>query len=185
MVLGGVTPVGSSRIERLDPLALPVRFTASDAGADERSRDVELTRERVVLRRAVRGIRMAVNLPVSSFLGPVSGLSTDAPARLALYELLGEPACAAFGPEDSLEWVLPAESGALVGFWSFRKFTVRRIRGTGETESEVTLPRGGVGMRKPVAHPLAGYIGLLSDGSVVSIEDAQGTSTSILPAVRG
>ena len=69
MVLGGVTPVGSSRIERLDPLALPVRFTASDAGADGRSRDVELTRERVVLRRAVRGIRMAVNLPVSSFLG--------------------------------------------------------------------------------------------------------------------
>jgi len=69
MVLGGVTPVGSSRGERLDPFALPVRFTAIDAGADERSRDVELTRERVVLRRAVRGIRMAVNLPVTAFLG--------------------------------------------------------------------------------------------------------------------
>src|SRR5262245_63376108 len=77
MVLGGVTPVGSSRVERLDPLALPVRFTASDAGADERSRDVELTRERVVLRRAVRGIRMAVNLPVSSFLGIALRLVAD------------------------------------------------------------------------------------------------------------
>ena len=69
MVLGGVTPVGSSRSERLDPFALPVRFTALDAGADGRSRDVELTRERVVLRRAVRGMRMAVNLPVTAFLG--------------------------------------------------------------------------------------------------------------------
>jgi len=69
MVLGGVTPVGSSRGERLDPFALPVRFTALDAGADGRARDVELTRERVVVRRAVRGIRMAVNLPVTAFLG--------------------------------------------------------------------------------------------------------------------
>jgi Family of unknown function (DUF6101) len=69
MVLGGITPVGSSRCERLDPLALPVRFTASDAGADERLRDVELTRERVVVRRAVRGIRMAVKVPVTEFLG--------------------------------------------------------------------------------------------------------------------
>jgi uncharacterized protein DUF6101 len=69
MVLGGAMPVGSGRVQRLDPLALPVRFTASDVGADERVRDVELTRERVVLRRAVRGIRMAVNLPVTAFLG--------------------------------------------------------------------------------------------------------------------
>ena len=62
-------PAGSSRVLRLDPLALPLRFTASDAGADERIRQVELDRERVVLRRAVRGIRMAVNVPVRAFLG--------------------------------------------------------------------------------------------------------------------
>jgi hypothetical protein len=68
MVLGGAMPVGSSR-PRLDPLALPVRFTAKDAGADERLRQVELDRERVVLRRAVRGINMAVRLPVTAFLG--------------------------------------------------------------------------------------------------------------------
>src|SRR5574341_1429498 len=30
---------------------------------------VELSRERVVLRRAVRGIKMAVNLPVAAYLG--------------------------------------------------------------------------------------------------------------------
>jgi hypothetical protein len=68
MVLGGAMPVGSSR-SRLDPLALPVRFTAKDAGADERLRQVELDRERVVLRRAVRGIHMAVNVPVTAFRG--------------------------------------------------------------------------------------------------------------------
>jgi hypothetical protein len=54
---------------RLDPLTLPVRFSAHDAGADERVRTVELHSERVVMRRAVRGMRMALNLPVSSYLG--------------------------------------------------------------------------------------------------------------------
>ncbi len=69
MELGGAKPAGSSRTKRLDPFALPVRFTACDAGADERQRQVELTREHVVLRRAVRGIHMHINLPVTAFLG--------------------------------------------------------------------------------------------------------------------
>jgi len=67
--LGQALAAGSSRRLRLDPMALPVRFTASDASADHHQRQVELSRERVVLHRAVRGIRMAVNVPVSSFLG--------------------------------------------------------------------------------------------------------------------
>jgi hypothetical protein len=62
-------PAGSSRMLRLDPFALPVRFLASDAAADGRLRQVELTRERVVVRRAVAGIRMAVNLPVTAYRG--------------------------------------------------------------------------------------------------------------------
>jgi hypothetical protein len=62
-------PAGSSRGERLDPFALPLRFEAADQAADERVRVVELHRERVVLRRALRGIKMAVNLPVASYLG--------------------------------------------------------------------------------------------------------------------
>jgi Family of unknown function (DUF6101) len=62
-------PAGSSRDERLDPFTLPVRFSAADQTADGRTRFVELTRERVVLRRAVRGIKMAVNLPVTAYLG--------------------------------------------------------------------------------------------------------------------
>jgi hypothetical protein len=62
-------PAGSSRDERLDPFALPVRFAVADKAADELIRYVELTRERVVVRRAVAGIKMAVNLPVSAYLG--------------------------------------------------------------------------------------------------------------------
>jgi hypothetical protein len=62
-------PAGSSRDERLDPFSLPLRFEARDAAADGNVRLVELTDERVVLRRSVRGMLMAVNLPVASYLG--------------------------------------------------------------------------------------------------------------------
>ncbi len=54
---------------RLDPFSLPVRFEAADAAADERLRIVDLHRERVVLRRSVRGMRMALNMPVTAFRG--------------------------------------------------------------------------------------------------------------------
>ena len=66
---GGALSVGSGRAPRLDPLALPLQFTAADMRADERVRHVELSRERVVLHRAVRGIRMAVKVPVAAFMG--------------------------------------------------------------------------------------------------------------------
>jgi hypothetical protein len=68
-MIGRAVPAGSSRVERLDPFALPLRFTASDSTADERLRVVELHRDRVVLRRALRGIKMAVNLPIAVYLG--------------------------------------------------------------------------------------------------------------------
>jgi hypothetical protein len=70
-------PAGSGRSARLDPFALPVRFSATDAAADGRSREVELTRERVVVRRAVAGIRMAVNLPISAYRGVAIRTSAD------------------------------------------------------------------------------------------------------------
>ena len=55
--------------QRLDPFSLPVRFEAADEAADERRRVVDLHRERVVLRRSVRGMRMALNMPVTAFRG--------------------------------------------------------------------------------------------------------------------
>ena len=65
----GINPAGSSRALRLDPLSLPVSFQAHDTRADGGVRRIELHRERVVLRRAVKGMRMAVNVRVSDFLG--------------------------------------------------------------------------------------------------------------------
>lgn len=67
--ISGSNPAGSSRALRLDPLSLPVSFHAQDIRADGGVRQVELYRERVVLRRAIRGMRMAVNVRISDFLG--------------------------------------------------------------------------------------------------------------------
>jgi hypothetical protein len=64
-----LAPAGSSRDERLDPFALPLRFEPAKPAADEHLRQVELHRERVVLRRDLRGIKMAVNQPLASNLG--------------------------------------------------------------------------------------------------------------------
>jgi Family of unknown function (DUF6101) len=66
---GGQHPAGSSRALRLDPLSLPLLFHAQDVRADGGVRQIELHRERVVLRRAVKGMRMAVNVRVSDFIG--------------------------------------------------------------------------------------------------------------------
>ena len=74
----GINPAGSSRALRLDPLSLPVSFSAHDIRADGGTRQVELHRERVVLRRAVRGMRMAINLRVNEFLGVALREADDA-----------------------------------------------------------------------------------------------------------
>jgi hypothetical protein len=68
---------GSGRALRLDPCGLPVRFSASDAAADGRVRDVELHRERVVVRRSLHGMRMALNMPVTAFAGISLRLESD------------------------------------------------------------------------------------------------------------
>jgi Family of unknown function (DUF6101) len=65
----GTSPVGSSRTLRLDPLSLPISFNAHDIRADGGVRHIELHRERVVLRRALHGMQMAVNVRVRDFLG--------------------------------------------------------------------------------------------------------------------
>ena len=75
----GINPAGSSRALRLDPLSLPHSFDAQDIRADGGVRQIELHRERVVLRRAVHGMRMAINVRVSDFLGvAVRGLDDEA-----------------------------------------------------------------------------------------------------------
>jgi hypothetical protein len=64
-----------------------VRFTAADGAADEGLRIVDLHRERVVLRRALAGMRMAVNLPVAAYRGvaiKLSGENGKPPRRISV-----------------------------------------------------------------------------------------------------
>jgi len=75
---------GSSRALRLDPFALPVQFSARDERADGRTRQVELTRERVVLRRTLGGMPMAVNLPVANYRGLAIRMVIDENAEPAV-----------------------------------------------------------------------------------------------------
>jgi len=81
---------------RLDPFSLPVRFTAADEAADESLRVVDLHRERVVVRRAVRGVRMALNMPVAAFRGVAIRVSLaeaeSAPRNIAVVLEHGDPA---------------------------------------------------------------------------------------------
>jgi len=99
---------------RLDPFSLPVRFTAADEAADERLRVIDLHRERVVLRRSVRGMRMALNLPVAAFRGVAIRLANAgagaAPSSIAVVLEHGDPAL-------SLPLFPPTESDDVVAEW--------------------------------------------------------------------
>jgi hypothetical protein len=91
----GRIAAGSSRTWRLDPFSLPVRFEAADDAADERLRIVDLHRERVVVRRSVRGMRMALNLPVAAFRGVairLSGKADGPPTAISVVLEHGDPA---------------------------------------------------------------------------------------------
>ncbi len=54
---------------RLDPSNLPVRFQATDNGADDGCRTVDLLADRVVIRRTSAGARMKLQVLISSYLG--------------------------------------------------------------------------------------------------------------------
>jgi hypothetical protein len=122
MSAGGAKPAGSSRTLRLDPLALPVQFRAADASADEQVRLVEVHHEGVVVRRSVRGIPIAVSLPVSAFLGVVIRLFPPdhaGGARVAVILEHRDPALSVplFSATDSndvfAEWQLWARAFAM------------------------------------------------------------------------
>ena len=86
--MGADRAPGSSRLLRLDPFALPVRYTARDGGrADGQVREIELDRDRVTLKRAVSGIRMNVGVPVAAFRGVTMRLlpaEGEEPAAIAI-----------------------------------------------------------------------------------------------------
>jgi Family of unknown function (DUF6101) len=91
----GRIAAGSSRTLRLDPFSLPVRFEAADEAADEKLRIIDLHRERVVLRRSVGGMRMALNLPVAAFRGVairLTGKADQTPRAITVVLEHGDPA---------------------------------------------------------------------------------------------
>jgi hypothetical protein len=106
--------VGAMGTSRLDPFSLPVRFTAADEAADERLRVVDLHRERVVLRRSVRGMRMALSLPLTAFRGVAirpNFVATDkVPSGIAVVLEHGDPAL-------SLPLFSATESDDIVAEW--------------------------------------------------------------------
>jgi hypothetical protein len=74
---------------------LPVRFEAADEMADGQVRVVDIHRERVVLRRSVQGMRMALNMPVKAFRGVAIKLlaeSKETPASISVVLEHGDPA---------------------------------------------------------------------------------------------
>ena len=80
---------GGSRVQRREPNARPVGWSGGGGTPHGAEREVELHRERVVLRRALRGMRMALNMPVAASDG------------VALWLVPGEE-----GGEDTLAVVL-------------------------------------------------------------------------------
>ena len=106
-------PAGSSRVERLDPFALPLRFEDADQAADEQVRVVELHREHVVLRRALRGLEMSVNLLVADYLGVAIRMEpTTANSPAAIAVVLEHP-----DPALSLTLCRAADGNDIVAEW--------------------------------------------------------------------
>jgi Family of unknown function (DUF6101) len=104
---------GSSRALRLDPFSLPARFEAVDDAADGRVRVVDLYSRRVVLRRSVRGMRMAISLPVAAFRGVsirLSGKADEPPTAIAIVLEHGDPAL-------SLPLFSASETDEIVAEW--------------------------------------------------------------------
>src|SRR4051794_3814852 len=87
---------------RLDPFSLPVSFAAHDTRADGGVRQVELHRERVILRRAVHGMRMAINVRVRDFLGIATRETGDGQLLLLVHRdpSLSVPLCVSTDGEE-------------------------------------------------------------------------------------
>jgi Family of unknown function (DUF6101) len=112
----GVNPAGSSRALRLDPHSLPISFDAFDTRADGGVRQIELHRERVILRRAVSGMRMAINVRVRDFQGVALRGTNDARTLVLVHRdpSLTIPLCMSSDPaEIEIAWRMWSEIFAL------------------------------------------------------------------------
>jgi hypothetical protein len=101
--ISGINPAGASRVKGGDPLSLTRSVQAHDTRADGGVRRVELHRERVVLHRAVQGMRMAINVRVRDFLGvALRGIDDDAQMLVLVHRdpALNIPLCVSSDHEE-------------------------------------------------------------------------------------
>jgi hypothetical protein len=104
---------GSGSALLLDPFCLPARYAAIDAAADERVRHVELYRERVVVRRSLGGMRMALNMPLSAFAGVAIRMSSGEGSVAATVSVILEHK----DPSLALPLFVSAEAGDAAAQW--------------------------------------------------------------------
>lgn len=139
----GVAPAGSSRAERLDPLSLPASFEARDTRADGGVRRVEVRRDRVTLHRAVHGMRMAINIRISDYLG------------VALRTIEGAPTLILKHRDPSLSVPLTVSDDNVDGDWQVWSDTFALPRLDEQVAEETSKPtprrrrRNAIKARKP------------------------------------
>ncbi len=153
---------GSSRAERLDPKAQPHRFATSDAAADGATREIELHRERLVLRRSVAGIRMALNVPLSAFSGVALRVSREGLDVLLAHKDpgLGVPLCLSGEPDEAYaewqEWgrvlALPLlvedDAGVRAAFPRLGELRIGRVRPRRRRRSALKRRRPSISFRR-------------------------------------
>src|SRR5882757_5905170 len=180
--LGGHS-AGSSRTARLDPLALPVRFTANDAVADERVRHVELHRERVILRRAVQGMRIALNVPVKAFRGVSTRLVPEregAPPAVAVYLEHIDPAL-------SIELYSAPDSDDIVAEWQLwsRVLSLPRLVADNDGALSEPFPQLGAVCCKPPAQRRRRRSALAKRRPKFLVRRRAGVARTLAPVHRG
>jgi hypothetical protein len=126
---------------RLDPLSLPLSFSAHDTRADGGVRQVELHRERVVLHRALGGMRMAVNVLVSDFLG-VALRETDDAQMLVL---------AHRDPSLTIPLCISADRDEIADAWEMwsETFALPQLQDVGIEPAPRRRRRNAIGTRRP------------------------------------
>lgn len=142
--VGGTQPAGSSCLLQLDPLSLPVSFEARDGRADGGIRRIEINRERIVVRRAVGGIRMALNVRIRDFLG-IARRATDGAQALVLVHR---------DPSLSVPLLVSADDAQVEHAWQAWSdlFVLPQIEDESDTALEPTprrRRRNAVGARRP------------------------------------
>ncbi|MET0221219.1 MAG: DUF6101 family protein [Tardiphaga sp.] len=137
----GSNSAGSGRMPRLDPLSLPLSFSAHDTRADGGVRQVELHRERVVLHRAISGMRMAVNVLVSDFLG-VALRETDDAQMLVL---------AHRDPSLTIPLCISADRDEIADAWEMwsETFALPQLQDVGVEPAPRRRRRNAIGARRP------------------------------------